>query len=214
MGTAPRLVTFPDGAYCEAYDSASLNRLLHASGQHDSWTVRWQFDLRAVVLATGLCVFFGLAAYRYGLLDQRPPGRANPAGHGQRHQFSPACRTGQGFPCPSRLPTARQAEISRRFEALQAPDDGVPAYEIVFRANRRLPANAFALPSGTLILTDDLVKLAKTDNHLMAVLAHELGHVQARHGLRLVIQAFRSPDSSSPGSSAMSAASLQRHRRF
>ena len=189
MGTAPRLVTFPDGAYCEVYDSASLNRLLHASGQHDSWIVRWQFDLRAVVVATGLCVLFGLAAYRYGLpwisdrlAEQIPPATVNSISSRLLAELD------KDFLAPSRLPTARQAEISRRFEALQAPDDGVPAYEIVFRANRRLPANAFALPSGTLILTDDLVKLAKTDNHLMAVLAHELGHVQARHGLRLVIQ--------------------------
>ena len=189
MGSAPRLITFPDGAYCEVRDVAGLSCLLQASGQHDSWIVRWQFDLRAVALAAVLCMLCGVAGYLYGLpwisarlAEQIPTAAVNSISTRLLAELD------KEFLAPSRLSEARQAEISRRFAALQTAEEHTPAYEIVFRANRRLPANAFALPSGTLILTDDLVKLARTDNQLRAVLAHELGHVQARHGLRLVIQ--------------------------
>jgi Zn-dependent protease with chaperone function len=47
-----------------------------------------------------------------------------------------------------------------------------------------------ALPGGTVVVTDELVKLAGHDEEILAVLAHELGHVQERHGLRMALQAM------------------------
>ena len=35
---------------------------------------------------------------------------------------------------------------------------------------------------------DDLVKLAQNDQQITSVLAHEIGHVRFRHGLRLALQ--------------------------
>lgn len=52
-----------------------------------------------------------------------------------------------------------------------------------FESHRR-----FALPDGTIIFTDEMVRLAQHDEELMAVLAHEVGHVVHRHGLRAIIQ--------------------------
>ncbi len=49
-------------------------------------------------------------------------------------------------------------------------------------------ANAFALPDGTLVVTDELLDLAEDDDELAAVLAHEIGHVRHRHGLRMVLE--------------------------
>ena len=39
-----------------------------------------------------------------------------------------------------------------------------------------------------MVLTDELVALAERDEELVAVLAHEIGHVVHRHGLRQTIQ--------------------------
>jgi Zn-dependent protease with chaperone function len=49
-------------------------------------------------------------------------------------------------------------------------------------------ANAFALPDGTIVMLDELVDLTKDDNEIIAVLAHERGHVERRHALRMVLQ--------------------------
>ena len=38
-------------------------------------------------------------------------------------------------------------------------------------------------------MTDALVKLARNDDQISAVLAHEIGHVRHRHGLRMSLQA-------------------------
>ena len=54
----------------------------------------------------------------------------------------------------------------------------------------RLGPNAFALPGGTIVVTDEMLQLlAGRDDVLLGVLGHELGHVQRRHGMRLLVQA-------------------------
>jgi Zn-dependent protease with chaperone function len=57
----------------------------------------------------------------------------------------------------------------------------------VFRKSLIGP-NAFALPSGEIVLTDEIVKLVDNDDAVMGILAHELGHVHERHLLRQMIQ--------------------------
>ncbi|MBI2884838.1 MAG: M48 family metalloprotease [Candidatus Omnitrophica bacterium] len=44
--------------------------------------------------------------------------------------------------------------------------------------------NAFSLPGGYVFVNEGLVKLAANDDELAAVLAHEIGHVTARHAVK------------------------------
>ena len=54
----------------------------------------------------------------------------------------------------------------------------------------RLGPNAFALPGGSIVVTDEMLQLlAGRDDVLIGVLGHELGHVRRRHGMRLLVQA-------------------------
>ena len=62
-------------------------------------------------------------------------------------------------------------------------------YRLEFRQGGLIGANAFALPSGIIVMTDELVEMAETDDELVAVLAHEVGHVRGRHALRQLLQA-------------------------
>lgn len=59
---------------------------------------------------------------------------------------------------------------------------------LLFRKSDALGANAFALPSGHIVLTDALYDLADDDDELLAVIAHEIGHVVKRHGLRQMLE--------------------------
>jgi predicted Zn-dependent protease len=51
-------------------------------------------------------------------------------------------------------------------------------------------ANAFALPGGKIGVHTGLLKVARTDAQLAAVIGHEIGHVIARHGNERVSEAF------------------------
>jgi Zn-dependent protease with chaperone function len=90
---------------------------------------------------------------------------------------------------PTKLGAARREALSARFARLAAGLDDGYAYRLELRDCGALGANAFALPGGTVILTDALAKLATDDDQLSAVLAHEIGHVRLRHGLRTALQA-------------------------
>jgi len=46
--------------------------------------------------------------------------------------------------------------------------------------------NAMALPGGTILVTDSLLKSAQSENEIVMVLAHEVGHFTLRHHLRRV----------------------------
>ena len=79
---------------------------------------------------------------------------------------------------PSAKASAASAPAASASAAGRAPaaDDGV--------------ANALALPGGTLIVTDAMARLlADRPDVLVGVFGHELGHLQHRHGMRLLVQA-------------------------
>ena len=90
---------------------------------------------------------------------------------------------------PSKLSPERQAALRERFAAMtKAAGDPTP-YRLEFRSSRAIGANAFALPSGIIVMSDDLVRLSRRDEELLAVLAHELGHVHHRHTMRRLLEA-------------------------
>jgi uncharacterized membrane protein YjgN (DUF898 family) len=84
---------------------------------------------------------------------------------------------------PSELPLERQAAIRTLF-ATRAGQEHL----LEFRSSPDAGAHAFALLGGTIVITDELVATAGHDDEILAVLAHELGHVQKRHMLRLLLE--------------------------
>lgn len=89
---------------------------------------------------------------------------------------------------PSRLPEDARARIEEDLQELIA-GLGLDAgrYQLVFRSGEAIGANAFALPGGTIIVTDRMAELA-TPEELAGVLAHEIGHVERRHGLQMILR--------------------------
>jgi Zn-dependent protease with chaperone function len=99
---------------------------------------------------------------------------------------------------PSKLPPERQQALRVRFEALarEVPPQlrryagYQPQLQLLFRSG--MGPNAFALPGGTIVMTDAMVERAAKeglpDDALLGVLAHEIGHVMHRHTTRMVVE--------------------------
>ena len=66
--------------------------------------------------------------------------------------------------------------------------------------------NAFAAPGGLILVTRGLVQCANNEDELAAVLAHEIAHVQLRHGIGSIKQARKTEALMTLGSIAASAA--------
>ncbi|MFC6670351.1 M48 family metallopeptidase [Marinobacterium aestuariivivens] len=94
---------------------------------------------------------------------------------------------------PSLLPEERRQQVEALFDTLVADLPGDFHYRLAFRRSEEVGANAFALPSGQIVVTDQLVELAADPDALAGVLAHEIGHVRERHGLRRVLQSSALP---------------------
>ncbi len=189
MGQAARLISFADGAHAEVRDHVALARVLAASGQRDAVIVRWTRDSRRVLLALGALLVSIWLAWQYGLpwvARVAAPGIPDALVRSMSEQA--LCWVDEHLMTPSTLDRQRQQAIRAALRPLAFVDGQPVRHALLFRSGGRMGANAFALPDGTLIVTDELVALARDDDDVLAVLAHELGHVHERHGVRMLLQ--------------------------
>lgn len=89
---------------------------------------------------------------------------------------------------PTTLSDADQARARLIYEkvitALPEKERDARDFTVLFRDMPSVGPNAFALPGGTMVLTDDLVRDFPDENLLAGILGHEIGHVVEEHGLR------------------------------
>lgn len=148
---------------------------------------RARFPWRRVLLAAvaGAVLWGGWQLARPLLADQladaMPPALAASLGQGVLRELDVHTLA------PSALAPMRQQRIAAAFAGLQAPHEGAPRHRLLFRSGHA-GAIAFALPSGDIILTDALVQALPDDGAVLAVLAHEVGHLHRRHMQKRLVQ--------------------------
>lgn len=190
MGAAPRLISFSDGAHCEVRDHAGMAAMLESSGFRDGLVVRLQRHWRWAFAAVLVTVAAVVAGYKWGLpaasewlAFRTPEAVLAKLGSGTMNVLDRAAFL------PSKLPEARQQQLREKFDRMIAPGNTArPRHVLLFRDGGRVGANALAIPDGTIVITDQLAALTADDEEILSVLAHELGHIERRHGLRMLIQ--------------------------
>ncbi len=157
---------------------------------------RWRVLLAVLLLAVG-----GIwAFYRWGTpWAAAQLTRAVPLAWEQRLAERALRELDDGVLRPSKLPPERQAELRAGFDKLAThiapPLQRYPGYRppLTLQFRSGLGPNAFALPGGTIVMTDAMLEHARVvpgtgEAALLGVLAHEIGHVQQRHGTRMVVE--------------------------
>lgn len=189
-----RQAELPDGGLIQHANAPEWDAWWQASGQRESAVVGWMQSWRATLWALGGTVAFLAVAWVWGvpwlsqtLAHQIPPSLDTHIGRQSLEQLD------RLFLRPSALPQAQQDDLRRRFKAVVEngyPQDDAPPWTLAFHASPVLGANAFALPGGFMVITDDLVQLLHDQpDAIVGVLAHELGHVQHRDGLDMLVRA-------------------------
>lgn len=185
LGSAPRMIRFRDGAHLEISDHEALAEWLDTVGVSersvDLAQRSWAIALASIVLV----LLAGYAGYRWGLpaAARIIAARVPPVVTGQLTKGTLEVLD-RLLLAPSTLAPERQAQLEAGLRRL----DPAGRSRLVFRAGPRVGANAMALPDGTLVLLDELVAVADHDEEILAVLAHELAHVERQHALRLMIE--------------------------
>ncbi len=187
LGNTPREIKFGDGRLFVTDDNDAVDHLIkhHGKSSSDSFLHRLETNTPlilvsvivtiAVIWAT---VIYGIPASAKVIAFQLPDFTTEKMGS----SLSVLDRT--VFE-PSELDAEKQSEI-RKLTApyLEIYKDLNPKLE--FRSG--MQANALALPSGEIVLTDDFVKLVENDQELLAVFFHEMGHLKHKHLLRRALQ--------------------------
>lgn len=189
LGNAPRSIYLEGGRQLESTDNEALDRLeaalrggsggvLRAHLLESSW--QWAGAAVIVVALVVACAFkWGVPWLAERVAASLPPEIVYELGSGTLDTLD------QLLFEPSELDESRKVHVAGLLERMQ-PDEPELPLELAFR-KAKMP-NAFALPDGTIVVTDEFVTLAKSDEEVMAVLAHEIGHVKHRHTLRLALE--------------------------
>jgi Zn-dependent protease with chaperone function len=192
LGTAKRIIDLPNGGRLEATDISELEAAM-PSKTSAFWTalhylenhLGWVFvALLATVFAGWLFLQFGVPKLAEYVAKATPPAMERKLGE----QALEGLDSKFGYFSPSKTAQKRKANIGTTLKTFCAATKNCPNYRLEFRAGGMIGANAFALPGGTMVVTDELVTLSKSDTEIIAVLAHELGHVKQRHAFRQSLQ--------------------------
>lgn len=190
VGNVPRYLYFPNGEKCETKQHELVDQWLHKYRPSFWLNLAHQLETHTyfVALTVALVAGFTWATLVYGL----PAAARYIAYNLPQGVMNRAATETLEFLDKTQLKPTTLDEKTRE----QLLKDFAPALtqnkdlhiNVVFRSGGAIGANAFALPDGTVLFTDEIVRLAKNNDELISVLAHEIGHVKYRHSLRSVIQ--------------------------
>lgn len=189
-----RQLILPDGGLVTHGDGPAWDAWAQAAGRQDGAVVRWMQSWRAVAAALAVTLALVGAGWQWGIpAASRAVAALLPeAATAALGREALAALDRAGLKASS-LPDAERARIRVALAAaLRADDRPAPRWRLNFRAAGELGIgpNAFALPGGDIVITDELVALlADAPDVLTGVLAHEVGHLQRRHGEASVVQA-------------------------
>lgn len=186
---SPARIDFASGWIFETEDP--LEGLPHRP--RDGWLTRleaWHPRLLAFAL---LGLLAGFALWRWGLdvLASAAVVLTPPAVVSSIDSFQMQVLDRGGMAEETRLSAARQAEIRTIFNrvAAHAPTPPFGPYRLEFRVLEGMGPNAFALPDGTVVLSDELATRFADENILAGVIGHEMAHTAQSHGLHQLYRA-------------------------
>jgi predicted Zn-dependent protease len=188
IASTPRWIYLPGGGACVTEDNDGVDRLVR-----ERPTQRVLHRLEAHPAFAALAVVL-VAALFWAIVDRALPfAAARVAEHipvAAEATLGREALAGmdQFWLQPSKLAPEERAELAGKLGALAVLAGEAPAYRLEFRSSPVIGANAFALPSGIIVLTDELVNLAQANEEILAVLVHELGHVRNRHVMRRLLE--------------------------
>jgi Zn-dependent protease with chaperone function len=193
VGNVLRRLTLANGSVFETPDNDAVDALMVvAKGSRAGWIHRAErFHPRLIIFAI-LAILFIVGIYRFALpaLVELAVAVTPPVVPALMAKGTLQTLDATTFDTTT-LSTDEQLKLRQGFERLTA-QSGLEAgkFSLEFRQGGLIGPNAFALPDGTVVITDELVKFADGDAELLlGILAHEIGHVELEHSLR---QLYRS----------------------
>ena len=190
IGNTPRYIDLPEGARFETNDNDGIDQLCKQVSRVDGNRLIHKLESHLGVALASLftILLFGAWLMLYGLpMGAKLVADRLPASILTETSIQTLEALDEYSLAETKLANERIEQLNQKMTSWLT-EEGEFTFRLLFRQGNRLGANAFALPDGTIVMTDELVELAENDEQLIAVVAHERGHVVMRHGLRQVLQ--------------------------
>lgn len=191
LGKLPRTIKFGDNSIFETTDQDAVDQLSKRLGASDGNWLHWLESHTMPVI--GMLV--GMTVITWGIIQYGIPATAKwvsyqlPAGLYQEAGDHTISYLDKFLLEPTQLPEERRQTLRKAFLSQLDKTEKRQNIRVMFRDGGAIGANAFALPSGIVVFTDQMVNLACDDQELLAIFGHEVGHIQERHLTRKAIQA-------------------------
>src|SRR5947207_1958884 len=187
IANTPRWLYLPGGGACVTSDNAAVDRITRERRYErvlHKWESRPAYAALAVALVAGmlwLLVDRGVPVAVERIAEHIPVEAEAALGHETLRALD------ERMMRKSALPGSRQDSLRAKFADMDRAAGETTPYSLEFRQSF-IGANAFGLPSGIIVVTDDLVRVSRSDGEVLGVLAHELGHVKHRHTMRRLLE--------------------------
>jgi Zn-dependent protease with chaperone function len=192
LGNVRRRIELPDGSRFETEDNDGIDALFQSGGRYPRGAVlHWlESSYKWVVASVALAALSITLTIMYGLpaaalwLAERTPHRIAVTISEQSLQTLDRLALHR-----SQLDPADMHKVRILFARISAAGkQGKSGYRLMFRDGGAVGPNAFSLPDGTVIMTDQLYRLVRRDDELEGVFGHEIAHVDRRHALQLAYE--------------------------
>ncbi len=188
LGNTPREIIFSDYSRCKVENNDALDEILQKIGYKTSFIHILEKSWKVALFSLIFIALFTLFSLTFGA-DFLAKKIANhmPSSITQKISKETLSFLDKKLLHKSNLTPLKKQQIEKLFQKLTQNN---PKYHLYFRSSPEIGANAFALPNGDIVLLDELVFLDKDKKlrGIEGVLAHEMGHVVYKHGLRNIIK--------------------------
>lgn len=194
LGNIERKITLEDTSTFMTYENDKVDILFKKVNPVSHFIHRLESHIAMVGLALVLTIVFTFSFFKWGL-----PWISYSVAHALPHSSNEVISKhtlkflDDYIFEESELNISVQTKIKTHFQKNIAPletQDNDIRYKLHFREwyDKTSIPNALALPSGDIVITDQFVRLCKTQDEMDAVLLHEMGHIAERHTLQTLIE--------------------------
>lgn len=192
IGNTARYIEFPSGEQFETDDNDAIDEIVKRLSENKFHGLAHALESskRFIIVAVVFVVLFSWGFIQYGvpyfskeIAEMLPDDASQYLGQGILEAMD------ESWFKKSELTDVKKDELTKEFQFLLA-QLGYDNIKLEFRKSPVIGANAFALPNGTVVFTDELIELSNNNNEIVSIMLHELGHLEHKHSLRATIQKF------------------------